>query len=207
MHATSRLDDSRSIHVESSHGCILSREADLVPCFQRLNVANPATAEQNHSLLNPEQNILPGHSPIRPEQSSYSSDRGVGCHVTRHLLPAQFPSSPTKATDYRRDGIDVRSVTKDFKSKIKSRGWSRASVSTESSAKHLRLHNFNTSTEKAKTRSKILTLSLLDCSNSPQQDSGFLSFARHPSAGKQAEFEALTLGPGCPWADSVDSFL
>ena len=202
-------NENTSLHVGSGHGWVLSREADLVLYFQRLNFAHSSNFPgHNHSSNTPRQNFPGEHSSIHLEQRSYSSDKDEGCHVTSLLSSTHCQSSPTKTTDYRRDGIDVRSVSQDFKSKFKSRGWSRVSAPSESFARPVKLlHDFSSSAEKSKSRSKIFMPTLLDHSNLVLQDTGVVASARHSSTGKQAEFEALTLGPGCPWADSVESFL
>ncbi len=191
-------NDNRSFHIGSGHGWILSREADLVPYFQQLNVSH--SSSHPRQIHPPRQDLLSGHPNLQEQRSSFSSDKGEVFLVTRHLSSAKHPSSPTKMTDYRRDCIDVRSVTKDFKPKIKNRVWSRGTMQNESSARLSRIpHDFNTSTENPKASRNTVTPPLFAHVQRIPQDSSIF--------GKQAEFEALSLDPGCPWTDTVDSFL
>ncbi len=171
--------DELSLHVGCGKGWIDSREAEIVPQFQRLNVT---------------------HSSSLMGQSATFSNTGEGTKG-RQASP-RSPTSPSRLTDYRRDGIDVRSVAKEFKYKTKTRGWSRSSVSPDRSSRPARvLQNVEPSAEKSTSEDNSQLLHSLNVHT--QQDSGYFSFVRQTSKGDQSEFEALTLGPGCPWADSI----
>ena len=68
--------DNRSLHIGSGHGWMLSREADLVPYFQRLSISHSSSHPgQIHLTFSPQQDLLSGH-PNLQDQGSFSSDKG-----------------------------------------------------------------------------------------------------------------------------------